>query len=395
MNIICKYVSGDTPGNSKKRKMTKLSSLARQLRNIQQTDHSIGGISTTQHRFIASFLFDEREAGDIDNATILTIAKGGLEELKAVEPAFGKFEIVLFGENTIELHRATMTKQQNASLNGTLRTFLRLLSPYFMMKAAHKCLEWLIRKYRINELNIDSLMDCVLPYHETVQFVRMSQIIFMQDNSKWGFLHEVKKDARVISRSFLARRALADRSLLDGIFECVEWMVLKHRDSEYKKPTIYLSFFTMLLLDYIQAIPKVELTQVLHLYPIALRLVKIKRVPECAMSSFMIILALAQRYPILSLDSITDYIDFASRACPDTLVPQLIISIARLVDICYLTVPAISPRAFNVLSRLPGFAAVSHEIVKKYHLPHFETILAASFAAIENSKSRFREEIKI
>ena len=368
--------------------MTKLSSLASQLKNIQQADHAIGGISTTNHRFISSFLFDEREATDIDNAAILTIAKDGLEELKAVEPAFSKFEIVLFGENTLEIHRATMTKQQNDSLNATLRTFLRLLSPYFMMKASHKCLEWLIRKYRINELNIDDLMDCILPYHETVQFVRMVQIIFFKDGSKWGFLHEVKKEARVISRSFLAKRALADRSILDGVFECVEWMVLKHRDAEYKKPSTYLSFFTMLVLDYIHALPKIELTHVLHLYPMALRLVKIKRVPDCAMSSFMIILALAQRYPVLSLESITDYIDFASRACPDNLVPQLVITIARLVDICYLTVPSIPTRAFNVFSRLPGFATVSHEIIKKYHLPQYETILANSFAANEsNSKA--------
>ena len=77
-----------------------------------------------------------------------------------------------------------------------------------MMKAAHKCLEWLIRKYRINELNIDDLMDCILPYHETVQFVRMVQIIFLQEGTKWSFLHEVKKEARIISRSFLAKRAL-------------------------------------------------------------------------------------------------------------------------------------------------------------------------------------------
>lgn len=363
--------------------MTKLSSLASQLKGIQQADHAIGGISTTNHRYVASFLFDEREAADIDNAAILTIAKDGLEELKTVEPAFGKFEIVLFGENTLEMHRATMTKQQNDSLNGTLRTFLRLLSPYFMMKAAHKCLEWLIRKYRINELNLDDLMDCILPYHETVQFIRMVQVIFLQDGSKWGFLHEVKKEARVISRSFLAKRAIADRSLLDGIFECLEWMIIKHRDAEYKKPTTYLSFFTMLVMEYIQILPKFELSHVLHLYPMALRLVKIKRVPDCSLSSYMIILALAQRYPVLSLESLTDYIDFASRGCPDNLTPQLIITIARLVDICYLTVPSIPPRAFNVFSRLPGFAAISHEIITKYHLPHYEAILAASFNEIK------------
>lgn len=360
--------------------MTKLSALASQLRSIEQADRIVGGVSTSQFHYVASFLFDEKEAADIDNAAILSIAKNGLEELKAVEPAFSKFEIILFGESTLELHRSTMTKQQNTTLNGTIRSFLRLLSPYFMMKAAHKCMEWMVRKYRVNELNIDALMDCILPYHETPQFIRLVQIIYLQDNSKWGFLHEVKKEARVISRSFLAKRALADRSLIDGIFECVEWMVLKHRDAEYKKPSTYLSFFTMLMVDYVQSLQKVELQHVLHVYPIALRLVKIKRVPECLLSSFMIILTLAQRYPVLSTESIADYIDFASRACPESLVPQLVLTVARLVDICYLTVDAIPHRAFSFLSRLPGFAVVSHEIIKTYQLPHFEGILVTSFS---------------
>lgn len=361
--------------------MTKLSSLASQLKNIQQADHTIGGISTVNHRYVASFLFDEREATDIDNSAVLAIAKDGLEELKALEPAFAKFEITLFGENTLEIHRSTMTKKQNDSLNFTLRTFLRLLSPFFMLKAAHKCLEWLIRKYRINELNVDDLMDCILPYHETVQFVRMVQIIFFKSGSKWLFLHEVKKEGRIVSRSFLAKRALADRTLIDSAFECLEWMAIKHRDAEYKKPSTYLSFFTMLVLDYIQALPKMELTNVLHLYPMALRLVKIKRVPDCALASYMIILALAQRYPVLSLESITDYIDFACRGCPENMVSPLVVTVARLVDICHLTVSSIPPRAFNVFSRLPGFAAVSHDIIKKYHLPHYEEILDASFKA--------------
>ena len=363
--------------------MGKLSALASQLREIQQADFAIGGVSTVNNKYIASLLFDEREATDIDNAAILAIAKDGLAELKAMEPAFSKFELVLFGENTLEVHRATMTQEENESLNSTIRTFMRLLSPFFMMKASHKCLEWLIRKYRVSELNQDAVMDCILPYHETVPFIRMIQIMFFATNSKWSFLHEVKKEAKVISRAFLARRALADRSLIDSTFECLEWMILKHRDAEYRKPATYLSFFTMFLLDYIQALPRVELAHVLHLYPIALKLVKIKRVPDASLSSYMIILALAQRYPILSQESIIDYINFAVRSCQEKMVPQLVTTVARLIDLCHLTVKSIPTREFTALSRLEGFADAGHEIVNSYNLPHFKECLAASFALAE------------
>ncbi len=80
--------------------------------------------------------------------------------------------------------------------------------------------------------------------HETIQFIRMVQIIFLKDGSKWGFLHEIKKEARVISRSFFAERMIADRSLLDGIFDCLD-------NAKYKNPSTYLIFFTMLVMEYI------------------------------------------------------------------------------------------------------------------------------------------------
>lgn len=371
--------------------MTKLSALASQLRSIQQEDHNIGGVSTVGHSYVASFLFDEREATDIDNAAILALGKSGLEELRQLDPVFAKFELVLFGENTLETHRSMLTKTQNDSLDESLRVFLRLLSPHFLSKPAHKCLEWLIRRYRVNELNIDAVMDCILPYHETTQFVRMVQILYFGDNSRWGFLHDVKREARVVSRSFLAKRMLADRALLDGVFACVEWMVVRHRDTGSRKPATYLSFFAMVVVDYIMALPQVELRHVLHLFPIALRLVKVKGVSECALTSYMLILALAQRYPVLSSESVAEYISFASRVCPETLVPQLMLTVARLVDVCHLTVTEIAPAAFTLLSRLPGFAAVSHDIIGKYRLPHFSRVLAASFAAQQTSRSEMME----
>lgn len=360
--------------------MGKLSALASQLRSIQQADHAIGGVSTVNNKYVASFVYDEREATDIDNSVVLNLAKSGIEELKALEPAFARFELSLFGESTLDLHRSTMSQEENETINNSIKTFLRLLSPYFLQKPAHACLEWLIRKFRITELNLDALMDCILPYHETVPFIRMLQIIYFPDNSKWSFLHEVKKDAKVISRSFLARRALADRSLIDSIFDCLEWMLLKHRDADYRKPSTYLSFFTMFLMDYIHALPRVELTHVLHLYPIALRLVKVKRVPDASFSSYMIMLALAQRYPLMSAEAVADYIDFACRSCQESMVPQLLLTVARLIESCHLTVTSIPTRVFGSLSRLDGFAEGTQEIIASYQLPHFKDVLAASFA---------------
>jgi U3 small nucleolar RNA-associated protein 10 len=363
--------------------MTRLSSLAQQLRAIQQADHVIGGVSTANRGFSASYLFDEKEAADIDDASIWAIGKQGLEELKALDPVFGKYEVVLFGERTLDLHRAQLTAQQNESLDGNLCTFLRLLSPYFMTKAAHKALEWLIRKFRVHELNLDALMECILPYHETVQFVRMLQIVYFRDGDRWAFLHEVKKEARVVSRSFLAKRCLADRSLIDVAFGALEWLLAKHRDSNYRKPTTYFSFLTMLILDYIQVLPKMELAHVLHLYPIAIRLAKFKRVPETLQVSFMLMMQMAQRYPLLSAESLNQFLDCAARNCPSPLVPQLVLCAGRLIDLCHVSVQVIDAKTFNHLCKLPGFAMAAKELMAKHQFAHFPLVLERSFAGYE------------
>jgi U3 small nucleolar RNA-associated protein 10 len=42
-----------------------------------------------------------------------------------------------------------------------------MLSPYILEPAAHQVLEYLIRRYRINELNVDILIKSVLPIHDS------------------------------------------------------------------------------------------------------------------------------------------------------------------------------------------------------------------------------------
>jgi U3 small nucleolar RNA-associated protein 10 len=44
---------------------------------------------------------------------------------------------------------------------------MRLLSVYAGEPSSHTILEYLIRKYRINEFNVSALIQCVLPFHDT------------------------------------------------------------------------------------------------------------------------------------------------------------------------------------------------------------------------------------
>ena len=70
---------------------------------------------------------------------------------------------------------------------------MSLLSPFFLMRPAHKALELLVRKYRVHEYNVEALIACVLPYHSTKTFVRAVQLLNLKKHPRWAFLSAVQK----------------------------------------------------------------------------------------------------------------------------------------------------------------------------------------------------------
>lgn len=112
-----------------------------------------------------SILYDSKEAALIDLQTIFDLSKSALEELISKDSAFRQFQYTLFDESTINLERSVETGAVNETLNKNIKKFLFHLSPHFLVRESHQCLEWLIRRHRINEYNIDDMMAMILPYH--------------------------------------------------------------------------------------------------------------------------------------------------------------------------------------------------------------------------------------
>lgn len=306
------------------------SDLAKQLRLIQQQDQVIGG-PTRSTKFRASFLFDLKEAADYDADSIYALAMDGLAELQQLDPVFLRFQPILFSSQSIDLDRSTLTATENSQLDVQIQSFLRHLSPYFMQKPAHKVLEWLIRKYRVNEMNVSSLVECILPYHETVHFVRMVQILYFQEDDRWGFLFDVKKNAKIVNRSYLAQRCLADRSILNSVFDSAQWFAEK--GSEMKKKNVHIiPFFTYLCLEYISNIKKLDLIHVTHLMPFVLSSIKMKKCPDLQMSGYMIFLQIIEKYN-MSSESIGEVLLLSSKFCADTIAKECILFISRVMQV--------------------------------------------------------------
>lgn len=87
----------------------------------------------------------------------------GLEELLGIEPAFLEFQDTLFSRASMTLERSVQSKEVNEKLDVGISLFLTRLCPYFLLKPAHKCIEWLVHRYvcQINLYRVRIMMTCL------------------------------------------------------------------------------------------------------------------------------------------------------------------------------------------------------------------------------------------
>ncbi|TPX61884.1 hypothetical protein PhCBS80983_g00809 [Powellomyces hirtus] len=217
------------------------SSLAAQLQKLGST-HIPG-----THKGKASLLFSAKQAADIDIDSLFAIGHNALDDLATHNPAFLEFEQTLFSEKIKTFDRTLQTKEDNAKLDETISQFLRLLSPHFLVQSSFKALEWLLRRFRINEFNVDHLMECVLPYHETKQFVQVVGVLAIQETSRWAFLKPLQKTKVPLDRTSLVQRLGNDKSLLE--FVC--GMTTSSKAHGIINRTLW-TFFACTIIQYVQ-----------------------------------------------------------------------------------------------------------------------------------------------
>lgn len=195
-----------------------MTSLAQQLKKLRAPQTSL----LVDRKQRASILFDEKEAATKDRETIYDIGYSGLEELIALNHSFTQFEETLFDKNALDLQRAVENKEVNRQLNEVIKKFLAHLSPYFLLNPAHKCLEWLIRRFNINDYNKDEFMFLILPYHETKVFVKCVQTMYLNDKAdKWNWLRPIQQPGIPLSKQALLNRAANDNYFFSFVCESV------------------------------------------------------------------------------------------------------------------------------------------------------------------------------
>ncbi|XP_069625106.1 HEAT repeat-containing protein 1 [Ranitomeya imitator] len=244
-----------------------MTSLAHQLKRLAlpQTDASLLG-----RHHAASFLFDPKEAASIDRETFYALGCTGLEELMGIDASFAIFEETLFSTTSKSLERSVQTKAVNQQLDESISSFLTHLSPYFMLRPAQKCLEWLIHRFHIHLYNQDSLIGCVLPYHETKIFVRVIQLLKIKEPThKWNWLYQIQKPGVPLARSTVITHCYKDMGFMEFICSLVTKSVKAFsKDSEGKaKLRVLISFYVSTIVAAMEAAENLSDTFVAKLLP--------------------------------------------------------------------------------------------------------------------------------
>ncbi|KAL4178617.1 hypothetical protein AMTRI_Chr13g116010 [Amborella trichopoda] len=191
------------------------STLASQLKAIKGLTF---GDSAHQKRPLTqpSILFGPKEAADIDLETLLSIAVSGLESLAAMDKRFSPYRDTLFSQKSVGFDREVLNSTENNGINKSISMYLQLLSGQLQLSSAQKTVEYLIRRYKVHVYNMDDLVLCALPYHDTTVFVRIVQLLDLR-NTKWGFLEGVKVSGAPPPRKVIVQQCTRDFGVLEAI----------------------------------------------------------------------------------------------------------------------------------------------------------------------------------
>lgn len=191
-----------------------MTSLEKQLTSLREKNIS----NDPLHQGRPSLFFSSKEAAKIDVNDIYEAAINGLQVLIQYDERFSIYLTGILHQSSITLQRELKSKDENNVLDIEIKSLLELLSLFALESSTHKVLEYLIRRYRIHELNVDALIKCMLPLHDTKIFARVLQISTI-NNTDWFFLNSVKQSGAPISRLHIVRVLIKNNSLLNVLIE--------------------------------------------------------------------------------------------------------------------------------------------------------------------------------
>lgn len=162
--------------------------LQQQLAAISAKSTDQLNLKAQKQRHAKSLLFEPREAASQSFDTLFQICGEGFDDLCALDGRYRSFATNLFAPSSVEVERETLNKKENDDLNKIVDQFLGLICGRLLLRPALKCVEWLIRRWKALEHNVESLLLAFLPYHGHDVFPTLMSILPAQLPPTFGFL---------------------------------------------------------------------------------------------------------------------------------------------------------------------------------------------------------------
>eukprot|EP01135_Chromosphaera_perkinsii_P001742 Nk52_evm11s210 gene=Nk52_evmTU11s210 len=181
-------------------------------------------------------------------------SSSSFEELKKVDSRFKDFESIFFPASTTTTDRLQYDQAKNKQLDVAIEQFLCLLSPHLYLKPSQRVIEHLVRRFRINEFNIDALLACAFPYHGTKVFHLVVQTIkldTLKKSPRWFFLAGLvnsNSGNKTLDRGVIVQRCVEDLSLFKFFMDMIP-NALKRVGVCHKS---LVSFYTALVMSAIE-----------------------------------------------------------------------------------------------------------------------------------------------
>lgn len=264
-----------------------------------------------KHFSSSSYLFSSLSKSQIDDLdAIHALSINALEHLKHIYPSVlaisdknsHTFRLV-FSSRARETDRTLITPEELTELNAALKQCMQALGPCLMEGHTGRIIEWLVRRFRINEFNVQDILSLFMPYHESPHFAKMVSILSIDDNSPWRFLSAFKTLGKPLPRSVLTTEMLKSKELTRYIVNLLPEALSTSKGVNVHRTL--LCFNTAILLEYITRAGKKDLDAglVATLLPSLTEPIKVgiersisrELVKDGVLGSFVLLAALSQR----------------------------------------------------------------------------------------------------
>ncbi|TKA72400.1 hypothetical protein B0A55_05857 [Friedmanniomyces simplex] len=262
-----------------------------------------------------SLLFEPRDAAAQSFDTIYQICYEGFEELCMLDARFNAFGRSVFSEQSKNEDRTQMTGAENEELDRTLESFLGLVGARLLLKPAMKAVEWLVRRFRVQEYNTEAVLLTFLPYHTSHIFPTLLSILPDQLPPTFRFLHPYFAALQSPPRHAVLAAAINNQ----GFFSAFSHYVLRVARARHHS-AVLLGFWASITAQAVngmvdatrsgrEAVRKQrEEDLLLRVLPVLQSALSIKRIPELYLGACMIMAILATKASLADkvLDAMMD-----------------------------------------------------------------------------------------